>query len=157
MLQRLRELLGLDADKSAPEAQAGGHLLRVATAALLVEMARADFSEDRAEHDEIRRTLQRHFSLDLAAAQALLDRAAASADKAVSLHEFTRLLHEQLEPVEKHAIIEMLWRVALADARLDKYEDYLVRKIADLLYVSHADLVRLKHRVLGELDEGADD
>ncbi|MBT8136254.1 MAG: TerB family tellurite resistance protein [Gammaproteobacteria bacterium] len=153
MLKKLRELLGGVAAEAADDADGDG-LLRVATAALLVEMARADFSEDGIEHEEIVRALQQHFALDLAAAQQLLRGAGDSADKAVSLHQFTRLLHEQLEPPEKQKIVEMLWRVALADAVLDKHEDHLVRKIADLLYVSHADLVRLKHRVLGELDAG---
>ena len=63
-------------------------------------------------------------------------------------------LHGQLSEQEKHRIVEMLWRVALSDAELDKHEDHLVRKISDLLYVSHSDLMRLKHRVLGELDAG---
>lgn len=152
MLRRLRELLGAGDDESSP--QSDERSLRVATAALLVEMARADFSEDGIEHEEITRALRQHFALDVAAAEDLLRRASTSADRSVSLHEFTSLLHEQLEPREKQQIVEMLWRVALADAVLDKHEDYLVRKIADLLYVSHGDLVRLKHRVLGELDAG---
>ena len=156
MLQKLRELLTGAGDKKTDESAGDDKSLRIATAALLVEMARADFSEDSSEHDEIVKTLQNHFALDIAQARSLLARAGDSADAAVSLHEFTRLLHEQLEPSEKQAIVEMLWRVALADARLDKHEDYLVRKIADLLYVSHADLVRLKHRVLGELHDSGD-
>jgi len=154
VLKKLRELLGVVTDEQIDEAGSDEKALRVATAALLVEMARADFAEDSSEHDEIVATLQKHFSLDIAEARDLLSRAGDRADDAVSLHEFTRLLHQELEPVEKLAIVEMLWRVALADARLDKHEDYLVRKIADLLYVSHSDLVRLKHRVLGELDDG---
>jgi uncharacterized tellurite resistance protein B-like protein len=153
MLQKLRELLARANDAAADDPASDEKALRVATAALLVEMARADFTEDSSEHDEIVKTLQNHFSLDVDEARTLLSRAGDSADKAVSLHEFTRLLHEQLEPQDKQAIVEMLWRVALADARLDKHEDYLVRKIADLLYVSHGDLVRLKHRVLGELHD----
>lgn len=151
MLKKLRELL-TPGDASGDEAVDDERALRIATAALLVEMSRADFSESVSEHDEIVRVLSEHFALDLDAAMELIERASARADKSVSLHEFTRLLHEQLEPEEKHRIVEMLWRVALADAELDKYEDYLVRKIADLLYVSHRDLMRLKHRVLGELD-----
>lgn len=154
MLKRLRELLGVDGADEGEDAPADERALRVATAALLVEMARADFSEDSGEREEIVRILQSHFSLDLADARELLAQAGDRADESVSLHEFTRLLHEQLQPEEKQAIVEMLWRVALADAQLDKYEDHLVRKIADLLYVSHGDLVRLKHRVLGELDAG---
>lgn len=154
MLGKLRELLAAtksDADSADADDESA---LRVATAALLVEMARADFSEDRVEHDEIVSVLQRHFSLDIEAAEALLDLAGKRADESVSLHEFTQLLHSQLSDGEKHRIVEMLWRVALVDAELDKHEDYLVRKISELLYVSHSDLMRLKHRVLGELDAG---
>jgi uncharacterized tellurite resistance protein B-like protein len=44
----------------------------------------------------------------------------------------------------------MLWQVALADERLDKHEDYTVRKIADLLYVTHSDLIRIRNRVRGD-------
>lgn len=156
MLKKLRELLQGVSPATTGESTDDTMSLRVATAALLVEMARADFSESSTEHDEIVLTLQKHFSLDMDAARDLLGRAGERADTSVSLSEFTSLLHEQLELHEKQAIIEMLWRVALVDAELDKYEDYLVRKIADLLYVSHADLVRLKHRVLGELDDGTD-
>ncbi len=154
MLDRLRELLGGRSAETEPADDSKA--LRVATAALLVEMARADFSEDSDEHAEILRVLADHYSLEADEARALLDKAGTRADEAVSLHEFTKLLHEQLDVEEKHRIVEMLWRVALADAELDKHEDYLVRKVADLLYVSHGDLVRLKHRVLGELDAGED-
>lgn len=153
MLKKLREMLAAaPADDNDALDEARG--LRVATAALLVEMTRADFAESSTERDEAMRVLSKHFELDVEAAEALIERASERADTSVSLHEFTRLLHEQLDHGEKLAIIEMLWRVALADAELDKYEDYLVRKIAELLYVSHSDLMRLKHRVLGELDTG---
>lgn len=153
MLKKLRELLAA-APADDNNAADGTRGLRVATAALLVEMSRADFAESGAERDEILAVLSKHFALDLEDAEALIDRASERADESVSLHEFTRLLHEQLDHDEKCTIVEMLWRVALADAQLDRYEDYLVRKIAELLYVSHSDLMRLKHKVLGELDSG---
>ncbi len=152
MLGKLRELLAAtrpDADSGSDDEE---RALRVATAALLVEMGRADFSEETAEREEIVRVLGEHFALDVEAAEVLLEHAGERADQSVSLHEFTRLLHEQLSYEDKMRIVEMLWQVALADAALDKHEDHLVRKISELLYVSHSDLVRLKHRVLGELD-----
>lgn len=152
MLQKLRELL-----TGQPQPESSGiadeQQLRTATAALLVEMSRADFAEQAAEREELLRILQQHFSLQLGDAEALLKRATRRADKAVSLHEFTSLLHQQLEVEEKQAIVELLWRVALSDAELNKYEDHLVRKVSELLYLPHSDLMRLKHRVLGELDD----
>ena len=61
------------------------------------------------------------------------------------MHEFTRLLHRHLDEQEKARIIGLLWKVAYADGRLDKYEDSLVLKISDLLYVSRGRVMRLKH------------
>ena len=61
------------------------------------------------------------------------------------MHEFTQLLHENLSENEKARIIALLWKIAYADGRLDKYEDSLVLKISDLLYVSRGRVMRLKH------------
>ena len=73
--------------------------------------------------------------------------ASREADRAVSLQSFTRRLVEQLSEAERLRVVEMLWRVALADRRLDKREDYLVRQVAELLYVSQSDLIRIRNRV----------
>ena len=64
-----------------------------------------------------------------------------------SLHEFTRTLHTKLTQTEKEKVIGMLWELAMVDQELDKYEDYLVRKIADLLYVSNTVVLRIRHEV----------
>ena len=80
-------------------------------------------------------------------AEKLFQEAEEIADNSVSLHEFTRTLHETLSSEAKNEIIEMLWRLALIDDSLDRYEDYLVRKIADLLYVSNSNVLRIKHEL----------
>lgn len=147
MIGKLKELLGL----ASPGGQQGpdpDEKLRTALAALLVEMARADFDQTDAEDQEIAKLLAQHFRVSEAEARALLSRAQIELDDAVCLHDFTRTLHQELEPQQKQQIIAMLWQVALADDKLDKYEEYLVRKIADLLYISPSDVIRLKHEVL---------
>ena len=144
----LKGLFESVSDESAG-AETHEHALRVATAALLVEMARADFEEDADEHALIETLLRGEFALDAGEARALLSEAGADADGAVSLHEFTSALHAHLSERDKIRVIEMLWRVALADGQIDKYEEYLVRKVADLLYVRHRDLVRARHHVEG--------
>jgi uncharacterized tellurite resistance protein B-like protein len=63
------------------------------------------------------------------------------------LQSFTRQLHEELSNEEKLSVVEMLWRVAIADSTLDKHEDHLIRKIGGLLYISHSDLIRVRNRV----------
>jgi uncharacterized tellurite resistance protein B-like protein len=133
----------------APEADpaAREHALRVATALLLVEVARADHVADGAEATIMIASLQQFFALDESEAAALLEEAAATADHAVELQQFTRRLHDQLSTAEKLRVIEMLWQVALADATLEKHEDHLVRRIGELLYVPHSDLIRIRNRV----------
>jgi len=126
------------------------HALRVATAVLLIEVARADYAEDLSEDRATFALFKQFFELSDGEAALLIDEARRQADHAISLQTFTRTLHEQLTVPEKHRVVEMLWKVALADERLDKYEDYVVRKVADLLYISHADLIRIRNRVRGE-------
>jgi len=121
---------------------------QLALASLLVEMARADFDETHDEHSLIIDLLASHYALSPAEALELLNKARAANDKAVCLFDFTRALHKSLDEEQKHAVIRLLWQVANADDKLDKYEDFLVRKVADLLYVSHSDVVRLKHEVM---------
>ena len=91
--------------------------------------------------------LKRFFDLSEDEALLLVKEAETEADHSVELQSFTRLLHERLSLSEKHAVVEMLWRVALADDHLDKHEDHLVRKLAGLLYISHSDLIRIRNSV----------
>jgi uncharacterized tellurite resistance protein B-like protein len=148
MLKALSELMdqafsSRDRDAGTPDE----HALNLATALLLVEVARADYRQDLAEDETIEALLRQHFDLDEAEIGLLLEQARAEADQTASLQQFTRTLHESLSVAEKHRVIEMLWRVALADQDLDKHEDHLIRRIAGLLYVSHSDLIRIRNSV----------
>lgn len=123
------------------------HAVRLATALLLVEVARADYNEDLTENVAILGLVKGFFELADDEASALVEQARAESDKVASLQSFTRQLNEELSLDEKRGVVEMLWRVAMADDHLDKHEDHLVRKVAGLLYVSHSDLIRIRNRV----------
>jgi uncharacterized tellurite resistance protein B-like protein len=120
----------------------------LATAALLLELARSDFSESAAEVEAIRHLLQKRFELTDEALDVLMVNAGRRADKAVSLHEFTHRLNRELPEADKLAIVEMLWRVSHADGHIDKHEEHLVLRIAGLLHISDRDRVRLKLKVV---------
>lgn len=120
----------------------------LATASLLLELARSDFSESEEEVQAIRHLLQRRFNLSEAALDTLMVNAARRVDKAVSLHEFTHRLNRELPEEDKLAIVEMLWRVSHADGRIDKHEEQLIQRIAGLLHISDRDRVRLKLKVV---------
>ena len=66
-----------------------------------------------------------------------------------------RLINRHFSQEEKNHIVELLWEVAYADGELDKYEEHLVRKLADLIYVPHRSFIRAKHRAKARL--GAED
>lgn len=140
-----RTLRGDRDDEAAHEERRHG--VQLATALLLIEVARADYSEDLTTNEATFRLLQSFFELSSQEARLLVDEARRQADHAASLQSFTRQLHETLSVEEKQRVVEMMWRVALADDHLDKHEDHLVRKIADLLYVSHSDLIRIRNAV----------
>ena len=124
--------------------------IQMATAVLLIEMARADFDQAENENEVIKQLLKGHFDLNNQQTHDLFNDAESVADDAVSLHEYTHALHKTLTQEAKEEVIEMLWRLAMSDENLDKYEDYLVRKVADLLYVPNSIVLKIRHKVTSE-------
>ena len=123
---------------------------QLATAALLIEMTRADHDVKSVERDAVTLAVQRAFGLDAEQTEELVALGEQEADAAISLYEFTRLINRHFDPKQKEHIVELLWQVALADGEIDKYEDHLVRKVADLIYVPHLSFIRAKHKAMGE-------
>lgn len=119
--------------------------IRMATAVLMIDIARADHVFDESELDRVLQLIEKHFALTPQEAAELMNEANVKAEEMVSLHDFTQLLHRNLNEAEKARIISLLWQIAYADGRLDMYEDSLVLKISDLLYVSRGRVMRLKH------------
>ena len=125
------------------------HGYHLATAALLVEIMRADYTARADERETIFRALATAFGdLSPDETRELLARAEERAEGVTSLYEFTRIINRQFDPDQKAHVVELLWRVAWADGDLDKYEEHLVRRIADLLHVPHSVFIRMKHRAL---------
>ena len=121
---------------------------QLATAALLIEMTRADHDVKSVERNAVTQAVQRAFELDGSQTEELLALAEQEADTATSLYEFTRLINRHFDAKQKEHIVELLWHVALADGEIDKYEDHLVRKVADLIYVPHLSFIRAKHNAM---------
>ena len=152
MLKKLRDIFTTSlSENGGSDTDSREHALRLATATLLVEVVRADYEELASETEAVIGQLQRHFQLTDDETRLLIKEAEQNADHSVSLQDFTRLLHEQLTEAEKHSVIAMLWEVALADNHLDKHEDYVVRKVAGLLYITHSDLIRIRNTVRSTL------
>lgn len=124
----------------------GETALQVATAALLLEMMRMDEHITDGERAATATALRREFCLDDAQFDALIALAEQKAHHASDYYQFTSLINKSCDAAQKIRIVENLWRVALADGHLDAHELHLLRKIADLLYIGHADYVAAKQR-----------
>lgn len=118
--------------------------LELATAVLMIEISLADDHIDERERDEIKKQMSAGFELDDSTIDELIEAAEKEVDHSVSLYEFTRLLNDKLPMEDRVAVVKNLWRIAYADNVLDKYEEYYIRKVADLLYVAHSDFIKSK-------------
>lgn len=141
MLDRLLGLLG-GADTREPPSE------ELSVALLLLELGRADFEFAEVERQRILKLLGQRYGLDPAQAQALLLQAQGAGREAVSLYDYARTLNARFDAAAKYQLMEMLWQVAWADGRLDPNEEYLLRKLAGLLYIPDADYIRAKLAVM---------
>lgn len=132
----------------ATDAAAGEHSLQLAVVALLLEIGRADHAIAQEELAAVVAAAAAVFGITPEESNALVDRAAPAVENAVSLYEFTGVLNRELPPGRKKALLRELWRVAQADGRIDHFEEYYLRKIADLLHLSHKDFIAAKLAVL---------
>jgi uncharacterized tellurite resistance protein B-like protein len=125
------------------------HALHVATAALLLEMMRMDSSVTAAEMATVAQALQTRFGLAAQEVDTLMSLAAEEAKQATDYFQFTSLINKHFSREQKIEVVENLWQVAFADGHLDAHEQHFMRKIADLLYIAHADYVAAKQRARG--------
>lgn len=122
------------------------HVLRLSTATLLIEVCRADFQEQASELEHMRGLLAEHFALNEDELGELMQQARKNADDLVSLQHITRLLNEHFDEAMKIHVIEMMWQVVYADGVKDRYEEHLIRQVADLLYLPHKAFIQARHK-----------
>lgn len=131
---------------SAPE-DALEDKLKIATAALFLEMMTMDDKVAIEEQDLIQTLIQQNFSLTFEQSSSLLALAEQQRKEATDYFQFTSLINREFSQEQKVRLVESLWKIAFIDGVLDMHEEYLVRKIADLLHVSHTAFIMAKNRV----------
>jgi uncharacterized tellurite resistance protein B-like protein len=131
------------------EAEDPGQARNLAVAALLVEVLRADYHAGDEERRQVLESIGSLLTVDTARCEALLAGAERQVDAAHDLHQFTSQLNRFLSHPEKIDLVEQLWRVARSDAVVHKYEEHVIRRVADLLHVSHREFIAAKLRASG--------
>lgn len=120
------------------------HDLKTAIAALLIEVMRADSEQQADELQTLALTLKKYFNLSDEDVTELMQNAGKSLDDAVDYFQFSKQINAQCNAEQRIEIIELLWRLAYADGELDPQEEYVIRRVANLLYVTHEDFIAAK-------------
>lgn len=146
MLNRIKNLFtNPNKDEEVSEAQQ----IAVAAGVLLIEIARADDDVADGEIDIAVNHLKKSFQNNSVKIDDVFTRTIKEkSEDAISLHEFTDLINKEWGKEKKIKLMQALWQVANADSKIDKYEEYYIRKIKDLLYLSDREFIQAKLSVL---------
>jgi uncharacterized tellurite resistance protein B-like protein len=141
MLDKIRQLFAKRADTPEQEQLATEHL---AAAALLIEVMIIDGNLDDQELQSISQTLCEILDLSEAQVEELILLSREEVAEATSLYQFTREINDNFDLEGKMKLLTSMWRVAYADGHLDKHEEGIIRRVADLLHIRHSEYIRCK-------------
>ena len=147
MLKKIKEHisnLSNEPIEIADQEQKDTEIINNACAALLIETALADKVFNEEEMISMKQTLNKVYKVDKQDIEELINESKKKVSESTSLYEYTRLINDLCNYEDKIRLISNLWSIAFADQHLDKYEEYLIRKISDLLHVSHKDFIQQK-------------
>jgi uncharacterized tellurite resistance protein B-like protein len=130
----------------SPDERDPEQAIRIATAALLVEVARIDGDVSEVERAAVLRAVHGKFGVDDDAARTLVELAEAEMKQASDYYQFTSLINRSFSHEQKARVVEQMWAAAYADGDLTAHENHVMRKLADLLYVPHAVYIDAKMR-----------
>ena len=144
MLDKIRDFFSSELSPQGDSGVLSERQRHIATAALLVEVATIDGDFGSREFDLLFNILQRQFELNGRELDEISQLAKQESEDATSLYQFTQLVNQHFSAIEKYGLIRDMWRIAYADGNIDKYEEYIIRKVADLIHVSHSAFIRAK-------------
>lgn len=117
---------------------------------LMIEVSMADQSIDDEEIESLKRTLSEKFDIESSEIENLIIEGKETQKESTSLYDFTRVINDDFSFVEKFKLIKSMWEIAFADGNIDKYEEYVIRKVSDLIYISNDDFIKAKLEVKNE-------
>ena len=144
MLNSIRDFF--DRHIGATPAPNERHTIELATAALLIEVARVDEGAAADERTAVLRAVREKFELPHEEAERLIALAEEEMKQASDYFQFTSLINRHFTQEQKQRVIELMWRIAYSDASLSAHENHLMRKVADLLHITHGDYIAAKMR-----------
>ena len=146
MLDLIKKVIGIDA--AGPPVEVSGKLgNELLAGVLLLEAAHSDYDCTEEEQEHVIATIKQMYSIPDEYIGELIELAHAEREQSVDLHRFTRFANERMSREEKLKLIEGVWKIILADGKIDKYEEHFARKLCDLLWLEHKDFIAAKMKV----------
>ena len=143
MLKKIRSIFTKTSEEVSEKEQVTQKIDKTC-AALIIEVALADKIFDESEVTLLKEMLLKAYTLEAEDIQDLIENAEKTVEESTSLYGYTREVNDNFDYESKLNLIDQLWRIAFADGHLDKYEEHVVRKIADLIHISHNDFIHSK-------------
>lgn len=145
MLKSIREFFERNLAPGG-DVQQSRHTIELATAALLIEVVRCDAGITDEERQSVHKAVREKFGLAPDEADTLIRLAEDEVAQANDLFQFTSLINRDFTQQQKQRVIELMWRAALADAQISAHENHVLRRVAELLHVTHGDYIAAKTR-----------
>ena len=144
MIKRIKDLLSNFSKQEEDIAEEKISSLDKACSALLIEVAYADKIFEESEIISLKESLKETYNIEEQIIDELISDAKKTVDESTSLYEYTRVVNDEFDYSDKLELLSRIWKLAFADGNLDKYEDHLIRKISDLIHISHSDFIKIK-------------
>lgn len=141
MIEKLKQLFTPESHEAPENTEES---IQLACLIMMIETGKADHDFDEKELATVRKVAMDIYGLDESRTNKLIQDARKAANDATSLYEFTSLINEHLDEEQRYRVIQSMWRVAFADGQVDRYEEHIIRRAADLLYVEHARFIEAK-------------
>ncbi len=123
------------------------HSVRLAMASLMVEVAESDYHDAPEEHESLLNIVKNSFNLTDTETDEIVALAREEHADSIDYFQFTSLINQHYSAAQRIELIEKLWQIAFADHKLDKHEEHVIRRIADLIHVAHSDFMKTKLKV----------
>lgn len=152
MVSFLKRLIAADQRQAAEEIS---HIdiqarLRIATCAIMIEIANSDDEFTEGERTRIVEILSLKFDLSDDEAHELIEIAQERIKESIDIWGFTKTLNKIFTEDQKIKVLEAIWTVIYADGQLSQHEDSLVHKLSYLLGLKHKQLIDAKLKALGK-------
>jgi uncharacterized tellurite resistance protein B-like protein len=144
MINKIKDLITKFGKEEEIQEESNLTLLNNSCAALLVEIAFADKDFDETEKASLKQSLIETYAIDESVIEEIIRDAEDTVSESTSLYGYTNIVNSEFQYEDKLKLLRNLWKIAYADGYLDKYEEHLLRKISDLIHISHSDYISIK-------------